>query len=73
MKTSSEFCPCTDYVCTFNPVNHDKGCNLCIEDSIQCNEIPKCFFMKVNKDISGIDDWSFESFAEEVTKCKKQI
>ena len=63
MKTSSPFCPCTDYKCEFNPVNHDKGCNLCIEDSIECNEIPKCFFMKINKDISGIDDWSFESFA----------
>lgn len=68
MISSSEFCPCTDYTCNFNPANHDKGCNLCIEDSIQCREIPKCFFMKVHHDISDIDDWSFESFAKFVKK-----
>lgn len=70
MKTSSPFCPCTDHTCSFNPVNHDEGCNLCIEDSIKCSEIPRCFFMKVNEDIGDIDDWSFASFAAFVEKHK---
>ena len=27
---AKEFCSCTDHKCPFNPVNHDKGCDLCI-------------------------------------------
>jgi hypothetical protein len=72
MKTSSSFCPCSDHNCAFNPINHDEGCNLCIDDSLKCREIPKCFFMKVNSDISLIDDWSFESFAAFVRENEDQ-
>jgi len=61
---SSPFCTCTDYNCQFNPVNHDKGCNFCVEDSVKCREIPKCFFIEAVGDIEGITDWSFESFAK---------
>lgn len=64
MKSSSPFCPCTDYKCEFNPVNHDKGCNLCVEDSVKTREIPKCFFLKVADNLEGIEDWSFEAFAK---------
>lgn len=65
--TSSPFCPCTDSTCEFNPMNHDEGCNRCIEDSVKTREIPKCFFLKVTDDIDGFTDWSFEHFAELVT------
>lgn len=57
------FCPCTDTGCQFNPVNHDQGCDLCVEDSLKCGEIPKCFFLKVVDSVEGFDDWSFEHFA----------
>ncbi len=70
--TGSRFCPCTDYTCKFNPQNHDQGCDLCVEDSVNCREIPKCFFLKVNEDISGITDWSFEAFADFVIKNGKE-
>lgn len=60
------FCPCTDISCEFNPHNHDKGCTLCVEDSLKCRELPKCFFSKVTDDISSITDWSFEAFAKMV-------
>lgn len=66
--TSTPFCPCTDYSCEFNPNNHAKGCNLCIEDSLKCGEIPKCFFLKVTDDISNFTDWSFLKFANLVLK-----
>lgn len=69
--SSSPFCPCTDYSCTLNPHNHNHGCNLCVEDSVKCNEIPKCFFLKIAGDISDLTDWSFESFAKLVL-AKKQ-
>lgn len=58
------FCPCRDTECQFNPTNHDQGCNLCVEDSLKCKEIPKCFFLKVTDNIEGFDDWSFEHFAK---------
>ena len=41
-----EFCSCTDHKCPFNPVNHDKGCDLCISKCLKLNEIPSCFFQK---------------------------
>jgi len=71
MTSSTPFCPCTDYSCRFNPHNHDQGCNLCVEDSIKCREIPKCFFLKVTDNIEGFEDWSFEHFAELVLKNRK--
>ena len=27
---AKEFCTCTDYKCPNNPINHNKGCTLCI-------------------------------------------
>ncbi|GAB1476853.1 DUF6485 family protein [Bacillota bacterium] len=60
---SSPFCTCTDYTCEFNPANHDKGCNLCIEDSLKTREIPRCYFLLVQDNIDDIDDWSIEAFA----------
>lgn len=70
MVKSSPFCPCQDYGCEFNPVNHSEGCNLCVEDSVKCHEIPKCFFLEVTESIEGFEDWSFEHFAELVMKRK---
>lgn len=61
-------CPCTDHSCEFNPVNHDKGCDLCLADSVETKEIPKCFFKAAGGDIDTIEDWSFENFADLVRK-----
>lgn len=60
-------CPCDDHECKYNPANHDKGCDLCVEISIEDKELPKCFFQKAGGDIGKITDWSFESFARIVT------
>jgi len=64
MKKSTDFCPCTDKECPFNPMNHDKGCNLCVKDSLKTREIPKCFFLEATDNIDGFEDWSFEHFAK---------
>ncbi len=68
MKKSAAFCPCDDYQCEYNPINHDKGCNLCVESSVRDREIPKCFFLVATDDISDIEDWSFEAFARLVLR-----
>ncbi|MDR2295592.1 MAG: DUF6485 family protein [Clostridiales Family XIII bacterium] len=62
----STFCPCTNTSCELNPANHDKGCDLCMEDSIKTKEVPRCLFMHVTDDIDGVDDWSFENFARHI-------
>ena len=67
--TSTSFCPCTDHSCAFHPSNHDQGCNLCVEDSLKCGELPKCFFLKVTDSIEGRTDWSFKAFAELVERA----
>ena len=59
-------CPCTDLSCELNPANHDKGCDLCIADSFETKEMPKCMFMAAGGDIDSIDDWSFDNFAKVV-------
>ena len=61
-------CPCDNSSCEFNPVNHDKGCDLCIASSVEDREIPKCFFQVAGGDIGSIEDWSFENFANIVLK-----
>lgn len=68
---STPFCPCTDVSCEFNPENHNKGCNLCVEDSLKCRELPKCFFLETVDDISDFTDWSFEHFAQLVLAKNK--
>lgn len=32
--TAKEFCTCTDHKCPLNPINHDRGCELCIKKRI---------------------------------------
>lgn len=29
--TAKEFCTCTDHKCPLNPINHDRGCELCVK------------------------------------------
>ena len=71
MKSSAPFCPCTEFTCSFNPVNHEQGCTLCVEDSVKCREIPKCFFLSVVDSIEGFEDWSYEHFAKLVLENQK--
>lgn len=64
-------CPCTDHSCELNPVNHDKGCDLCVADSVETREIMKCMFKAAGGDIDKIDDWSFENFAKIVMENQR--
>ena len=68
--SSNPSCPCPDFSCEFNPVNHDKGCNLCVNDSVKTHEIPRCFFMQLKENVDDVTDWSFEAFADLVQSTK---
>ena len=39
MKNAKEYCTCTDTKCPCHPVNHDQGCNLCIQKNLRQKEI----------------------------------
>ncbi|WP_429188502.1 DUF6485 family protein [Fusobacterium sp. PH5-44] len=63
-----EFCTCTDHKCPFNPVNNNKGCDLCILKCLKLNEIPSCFFKKISLEKPEKDDYTFKGFAKFVEK-----
>ena len=63
MENLSNFCTCKDLKCPLNPVNHEKGCSLCISKCLKDKEIPSCFFKLLNKD-DEITGYSIEDFAK---------
>lgn len=64
----TEFCSCTDYNCPNNPVNHEEGCDRCVEKCLNQNEIPACFFHKAEGLPADDRKHSFSGFARYVEK-----
>jgi hypothetical protein len=50
------------------------GCDSCIEDGLKQNEIPKCFFCKIEKEEGPLKskDFSFEGFAKKIMDLKEK-
>ena len=69
MNNLSPFCTCTDYNCPVHPTNHNKGCAPCIAKNLKQNEIPSCFFQKLNLEQKP-DSYFFEDFAKAVLRDK---
>lgn len=69
MRDAKEFCTCTDHRCPCHPLNHDRGCDLCIAKNLKQREIPGCFFRSIDceKPTSG---WHYEDFAALVEKAQ---
>ncbi len=57
------FCTCTDHQCPLNPVNHGRGCTLCVAKCLRAGEIPSCFFNAVNAD-ERPESYTMEGFAD---------
>ena len=70
MSNLSEFCTCKDKKCPLNPVNHDKGCSLCIAKCLKLREIPSCFFNAVDPNMEKRQSYTYEDFAEVVLSGK---
>ena len=70
MKNISPFCTCKDLSCPLHPTNHDKGCAPCIAKNLKRNEIPSCFFKKVDPDKKS-GTYFFEDFAKAVLNAEK--
>lgn len=65
----NHFCTCPVTRCPRHPLNHDKGCDLCIKDNILKKKMPACMFVSVNKDVSSVTDYSIKGFVEFYEKC----
>ncbi|MBR0600348.1 DUF6485 family protein [Sinanaerobacter chloroacetimidivorans] len=72
--SSSPFCPVNKYEEFNDPAIREKGCNTCVEEGLKSNEIPPCFFCKVDEDGSGSHtDYSMEAFARKVIEKAKNL
>ena len=72
--TSSPFCPGNQESKFALPGYETKGCDSCVEESLKNNEIPKCFFCKLDEE-NPLDtkEFTFESFAKKVMELKQRI
>ena len=57
------FCTCPDLECPRHPSNHEGGCAPCVANCLQENEIPSCFFRKIDPEMSRKQDYTFGGFA----------
>ena len=65
------FCTCVDHECRCNPVNHPHGCTPCIAKCLAENEIPVCFYRKIEPNMDRKQDYTFTAFANFVIDHEK--
>jgi Domain of unknown function (DUF6485) len=78
-ETKNHFCPCDDLSCVLNPNNpiNSTGivhnCDPCIRKNLKAREIPSCFFLLVNKDMNGVEDFTINGFVEFYLKNRRGV
>ncbi|MEL7659128.1 MAG: DUF6485 family protein [Bacillota bacterium] len=71
--TGSPYCPANQESKFAMPGYETNGCDSCVESSLNNNEIPKCFFCKVEEEGPlKSKDFSFNSFAEKIMEMKQK-
>jgi hypothetical protein len=69
--TSSPFCPANQESKFAIPGLESVGCDTCVEESLKKEEIPKCFFCKIEEGVPlDTNDLSFSNFAKKVMNLK---
>lgn len=48
MNKSKILCTCKNTKCKLHQINHDLGCTPCIEKNLKMDEMPNCFFDKID-------------------------
>ena len=71
MRDAKEYCTCTDTRCPCHPVNHNRGCDLCIQKNLRQKEIPSCFFHDIDCE-KPTPEWHYADFADLVEKAKRE-
>ncbi len=69
--TGSPYCPANIDSKFALPGFQSNGCDSCVEESLQKDELPKCFFCKIEEE-GPLDeqDFSFMNFAKKVMNLK---
>lgn len=73
-ELTKHFCTCDDLTCVLNPNNPERpapGCDPCIRKNLKAREIPSCFFLLVNEDMTGLEDFTIDGFVEFYLKNKQ--
>ena len=71
--TGSPYCPANQESKFAMPGYEPTGCDTCIEEGLKQNEIPKCFFCKVEDEGPlKSKDFSFEGFARKIMDLKEK-
>jgi hypothetical protein len=60
---SAKYCTCENLDCPLHPTKHDKGCTPCIMKNLRLQEVPNCFFNKIEGSAERSGD-IFKDFAE---------
>lgn len=69
MANLSTFCTCENLECPLHPTKHGNGCAPCISKNLKLNEVPNCFFHRVDGSENRTGD-SFVDFANAVKKAQ---
>lgn len=71
--SDSPYCPANQSSEFAIPDFKSKGCDACVDESLKNNEVPKCFFNKIEgKRPLDLIDYSVEAFAKKVMDLKKK-
>lgn len=71
--TGSPYCPANQESKFAMPGYESDGCDSCVEASLKSDEIPKCFFCKMEeKGPLDHSDFSFGNFAKKVMDWKQK-
>ncbi len=71
--TGSPYCPANQDSKFAIPGYQATGCDACVETSLKNDEIPKCFFCKLEEEGPlSTKDFSFGSFAKKVMDWKQK-
>ncbi len=71
--TGSSYCPANQESRFAVPGLEARGCDSCVEESLKNDEIPKCFFCKMEEEAPlKTEDFSFENFAQKVMYLKQK-
>ena len=71
--TNSPFCPANQNSKFAMPGYDSKGCGSCVEESLKNDEIPRCFFNKMEEKAPlDMVDYSMDAFAKKVMEWRKK-
>lgn len=70
----SPFCTCNNTDCPLHPTRHNKGCAPCIAKNLKLQEIPNCFFQKVEGNETRIYEkiWGIDCYYILTLRCNKE-